>query len=161
MPGRVLQIVGYKNSGKTALMEQWVTRLARNGRKVGTIKHDAHQFETDHPGTDSWRHRKAGALMSAVTSDQRSALIREQPVSLEDMLQEMASMDVVLVEGFKQARYPKIVIIRTFEERELALRLDHVIAVVSWHVDAQFPYPHYSIADTDRLFRWLEAHFFG
>lgn len=66
MPPNVLQIVGYKNTDKTTLIERLTERLTALGYRVGTIKHDAHRFEVDHAGTDSWRHRQAGAASEIV-----------------------------------------------------------------------------------------------
>ena len=156
MPCRVIQVVGYKNTGKTTLIERLTDRLTCNGYIVGTIKHDAHHFDTDHPGTDTWRHRKAGAQMTAITSDQRTVLMQEQASSLADLLQVMASMDIVLVEGFKHERYPKIVMIKSDEDFELIERLREVKAAVMWDDVQAIAVPCFSIHDIDGLSGWLE-----
>ena len=125
----VLQIAGYKNSGKTTLATAVVRRLSAGGRLVGTIKHDAHEFEPDVPGTDSWKHREAGAYATAITSPARTAWTMERPAPLRDLLEEMRRhpLDAVIVEGFKDAAYPKIVLLRDEADAGL-LTLPNIVA---------------------------------
>lgn len=162
MTASIMQVVGYKNSGKTTLVERLVEALTEAGCRVGTVKRDAHEFEVDHAGTDSWRHRRAGAAMTAITSAARTAVMEERHTPLSELLQRMAQMDVVLVEGFKHEPYPKIVIARRAEDEELVRQLDHVAAVVTWMPDREREYggggvPYFSITDTGALIEWLLA----
>ena len=115
----VLQIVGYKNSGKTTLIAKLIHRLKQTNCIVGTIKHDAHEFDLDTPGTDTWRHQEAGADITAISSATRSAVISRGPEPLSVLLAHMRHADVVLVEGFKQADYPKLILLRKPEDAEL------------------------------------------
>jgi len=152
----VIQIVGYKNSGKTTLIETLTEGLTNRGFKVGTVKHDAHEFDIDHPGTDTWRHRRSGARMTAITSDHRTAIVEEKPTPLPDILQRMANMDIVLVEGFKQEPYPKIVMVRSEADYELVDRLSHVAAIVSWLPNLpQGDLPVFGIEDTHGVMEWI------
>ena len=64
----LVAIVGKSDSGKTTLIEKVVPELVRLGLRVGTVKHDAHSFEIDHPGKDSWRHGQAGAEAYVIAS---------------------------------------------------------------------------------------------
>ena len=61
MTHRVFGITGWKNSGKTTLVERLVAELTRRGWRVSTVKHAHHAFDIDKEGTDSFRHRAAGA----------------------------------------------------------------------------------------------------
>ncbi|QHT62877.1 molybdopterin-guanine dinucleotide biosynthesis protein B [Paenibacillus lycopersici] len=115
----VIQIVGYKNSGKTTLIAKLVRRLKQAGLIVGTVKHDAHEFDMDKPGTDTWKHQEAGADMTAISSASRSAIISNRPEPLSGLLAHMRHADVVLVEGFKQEHHPKIILLRETNDREL------------------------------------------
>ncbi|QYR20710.1 molybdopterin-guanine dinucleotide biosynthesis protein B [Paenibacillus sp. sptzw28] len=108
----VLQVVGYKNSGKTTLITSLIQRFKRAGYTVGTVKHDAHDFTMDTPGTDTWKHQAAGADITAISSSNRSAILRSRPESLHSLLEQMGNADIVLVEGFKQEAYPKLILIR-------------------------------------------------
>ncbi|MDR9854146.1 molybdopterin-guanine dinucleotide biosynthesis protein B [Paenibacillus sp. VCA1] len=133
----VCQIVGYKNSGKTTLVCALVERLKAGGCRVAVIKHDAHDFEMDHPGTDTYRHRAAGASAIALVSARKTAVIREEETSLDELIEDFCDYDVVLVEGFKQEHYPKLVMVRRAEDQELVRSLDHVAGVVSWLPEKQ------------------------
>ncbi len=121
MSQRVIGVTGYKNSGKTTLVERLVAELTKRGLRVSTIKHAHHTFDIDHKGRDSFRHRKAGAGEVAVVSRFQLALIRdmkhEDELSLSDILARMTPCDLVIVEGYKRDSHPKI------EARNL--ELDH------------------------------------
>lgn len=111
----VVSIVSKKNSGKTTLLEKLIPELRRRGYRVGTIKHDAHGFDIDHEGKDSWRHKQAGAQTVVISSPRKLALI--QDVAREAHLDEIvaqffADMDIVLTEGYKTGGKPQIEIYR-------------------------------------------------
>jgi len=112
MTQRVFGITGWKNSGKTTLTERLVTELSRRGWKVSTVKHAHHDFDIDKEGTDSFRHRKAGAGEVAIVSGRRWALMHElrgeQEPTLETVLSRLAPCDIVLVEGYKREAHLKI-----------------------------------------------------
>jgi len=112
----IFGIVGWKNSGKTTLLEGLVRELSRRGFKVSTIKHAHHAFDIDVPGKDSYRHREAGAQEVIVASGQRWALMHElrgtpEP-DLAGLLSHLAPCDLVLIEGFKSERHSKIEVLR-------------------------------------------------
>jgi len=118
---RVIGVAGFKNAGKTTLVEKLVTELTRRGYRVSTVKHAHHSFDIDHEGRDSFRHRKAGASEVAVVSRHRWAIIHESrddtEPSLQDILSKLEPCDLVIVEGYKRDTHDKI------EVRNLAL--DH------------------------------------
>ena len=112
MTQRVFGITGWKNSGKTTLTERLVAELTRRGWKVSTVKHAHHDFDIDVAGTDSFRHRQAGASEVAVVSGRRWALMHElrgeDEPTLEMVLARLAPCDLVLVEGYKREGHNKI-----------------------------------------------------
>lgn len=112
MTQRVLGIIGWKNSGKTTLAECLVAELTRRGLKISTIKHAHHSFDIDKEGTDSYRHRRAGAGEVAIVSGNRWALMHElrgeDEPRLETILARLAPCDLVLIEGYKREAHPKI-----------------------------------------------------
>ncbi|MGN7760126.1 molybdopterin-guanine dinucleotide biosynthesis protein B [Paenibacillus sp. 22594] len=128
----VCQIVGYKNSGKTTLICDLIPLLRQRGCSVAVIKHDGHEFEIDHEGTDTWKQRKAGASAVAITSGVRTSVIQERGRSLEELIESFADYDFVLVEGFKQERYPKIVLIRSEVDLILLNGTSNIIAMAVW-----------------------------
>lgn len=112
MTPRVFGITGWKNSGKTTLTERLVTELVRRGYRVATVKHAHHDFDIDKPGTDSFRHRAAGAGEVAIVSRHRFAIMRElrdetEP-SLGEVIGRLSPCDIILVEGYKKEHHKKI-----------------------------------------------------
>ncbi|MRH21961.1 molybdopterin-guanine dinucleotide biosynthesis protein B [Rhodovulum strictum] len=109
---RVYGVTGWKNTGKTHLMERLVAEIAGRGLAVSTVKHAHHDAEIDHPGTDSFRHRAAGAREVVLASPRRWALMAElrgaEEPPLEALLARLSPVDLVLVEGYKRAPHPKI-----------------------------------------------------
>ncbi|OQP88491.1 molybdopterin-guanine dinucleotide biosynthesis protein B [Rhizobium rhizosphaerae] len=111
-PQRVLGVTGWKNSGKTGLVERLVALFTRRGLSVSTIKHAHHGFDIDRPGADSYRHREAGAREVAIVANDRIAIMQElrgapEP-DLVALLARMTPVDLVIVEGYKRAPIPKI-----------------------------------------------------
>ncbi len=109
---KIYGIVGWKNSGKTGLVERLVTEFTARGVSVSTVKHAHHSFDVDHPGRDSYRHRDAGAQEVLLASRQRVAIMHElrdaeEPV-LADLLTRLSPVDLVLIEGYKRDGHPKV-----------------------------------------------------
>ena len=77
----VIGFCGYSGSGKTTLVEQLIARLRLAGQRVSVVKHAHHEFDIDHEGKDSWRHRQAGAFEVVIASNRRLAKIREYPAT--------------------------------------------------------------------------------
>ncbi len=117
---RAIGICGWSGSGKTTLIEGLLPALARAGLTVSTIKHAHHGFDIDRPGKDSHRHRLAGAREVLLAGPDRWALLHETAVepALEALLARLEPVDVVLVEGFKHDRIPKIEVHRPALGRE-------------------------------------------
>lgn len=158
----VVQVVGRKNAGKTTLVCKLVQLLQEQGYEVGTVKHDAHHFEIDYEGKDTWRHREAGARIVAVSSEQegKTCFIEQRYTPLPGILERMRDMDFVVVEGFKSEGYPKIVIIRTPEHRELLSGVSAVLAVASWLPEEEGlsgEAPVHSVNDAPGLLRRIVA----
>lgn len=109
---RVYGVTGWKNAGKTGLMERLVGEITGRGITVSTVKHAHHTTDVDQPGRDSHRHREAGAREVMLASPNRWALMHElrgdEEPPLEDLLARLSPVDLVLVEGFKRGDHPKI-----------------------------------------------------
>lgn len=131
----VVGIFGWKNSGKTTLVEKLVCELTARGLRVSTVKHAHHDFDIDHPGKDSHRHRVAGAHEVVVASAHRWALLREHlgapEPSLDDLLAHLEPCDLVLVEGFKYGRHRKIEVRRINAPGTLMADQDDTIVAVA------------------------------
>ncbi len=131
----IISIVGCSNSGKTTLLEQLIPELKKSGLRVGTIKHDAHSFDIDHPGKDTWRHRQAGANSVMISSAKQFALISdtEDEFSLDELADNFLNhLDLILTEGFKSRDKPKIEVFRSeISESPLCDLNDNLIALVT------------------------------
>ena len=112
---KVLGVIGWSGSGKTALLVALITLLRGRGISVSTIKHTHHGFDMDRPGKDSYRHREAGAHEVLVASTHRWALLHEVEGAeppLPALLQKLEPVDLVLVEGFKSHPFTKLEVYR-------------------------------------------------
>jgi molybdopterin-guanine dinucleotide biosynthesis protein MobB len=133
---RLYGITGWKNAGKTTLMERLVGEIVGRGLTVSTVKHAHHAFDVDAAGKDSFRHRAAGARQVLVASRVRWALMTElrgapEP-ELGALVAQLAPVDLVLVEGFKRDRHPKLEVRRAATAQNLIAEGDPTIeAVVS------------------------------
>jgi molybdopterin-guanine dinucleotide biosynthesis protein B len=132
----VVQVVGYKNSGKTTLITKLIRHFkSESGWQIATIKHDHAQFELDHPGRDTWQHRQAGADLTMIQSCDQLGMTMQLGFtpSLEQLYHlvlQLGTFDLLLVEGFKDQGYPKLVLLRSEQDLELVERLSQILAVV-------------------------------
>ncbi|UWQ21410.1 molybdopterin-guanine dinucleotide biosynthesis protein B [Jannaschia sp. W003] len=107
-------IVGRKDAGKTTLTERLVAELTRRGLAVSTLKRTHHALDLEVPGTDSHRHRVAGARQVLLASDARIALMEEaREQTLQQLLARLDPCDVVLAEGWKRGDHKRIEVWRT------------------------------------------------
>ncbi len=117
---RLAIISGFKESGKTKVMEELVKEFKERGYRVGTIKHiPIEDFTLDQPDTDTWRHAQAGAEMIFSISPGEVVSIEKEGADLEEVLLKLVSkdLDFVLIEGFREAEnIPKLMIARDEEE---------------------------------------------
>ncbi|MNL59050.1 Molybdopterin-guanine dinucleotide biosynthesis adapter protein [compost metagenome] len=86
----------------------------------------------DKEGTDTYQHRAAGAAAVAITSPDRTAILEEKGTLLSDLIVRLAEYDLILVEGFKYEKYPKLVILREREDLALLQELTNLKGVVIW-----------------------------
>jgi len=146
MSAPVFGIAGYKNSGKTTLVVDLIGVLTARGIRVATLKHAHHNFDIDHEGKDSFRHRAAGASEVIVASSKRWAHIKElsddgEP-EMGELLQHFESPDLVLVEGYKHGSHPKLELRRAgIDAPALAGTDASVVAIVSDAEIADAPVP--------------------
>lgn len=160
---KVLGIAGWKNSGKTTLTERLIAELTRRGLKVSAVKHAHHSFDVDHPGTDSARHRTAGAREIAIVSTVRYARIREledgaEP-SLDEIIGSFSPCDLVLVEGYKRLAIAKIEVRREASKSHepLAGSDENVIAIASESVVPGLGVPWFHLDDITRIADFVVA----
>lgn len=141
----VLGFVAASGTGKTTLLTQLIPILKQNGLRIGLIKHSHHDFEIDQPGKDSFRLREAGASMVMLVSRYRSAIItefttRDEP-RLDDQLKQVdqSELDLILVEGFRAEKFPKIELHRPSLELPLLYPNDPDIIAIATDVVLETP----------------------
>jgi molybdopterin-guanine dinucleotide biosynthesis protein B len=132
---KVIGLVGWSGAGKTTLLVRVIPVLTARGLRVSSIKHAHHGFDIDQPGKDSWSHRQAGATEVLVASGRRWALMHElrdeaEP-KLEALLRRLTAVDLVLIEGFKRDRHPKIEVHRAANGKPLLYPDDPAIIAVA------------------------------
>jgi molybdopterin-guanine dinucleotide biosynthesis adapter protein len=130
----VYGVIGWKNAGKTSLMERLVAEFSARGLRVSTVKHVHHDVDLDQPGKDTYRHRMAGAQEVVLASANRMALLREhrgEEPDLPVILARMAPVDLVLVEGYKRDQHPKIEVFRREAGHDLIQPGDPMVRAVA------------------------------
>jgi molybdopterin-guanine dinucleotide biosynthesis protein MobB len=152
---KIYGIVGYKNAGKTGLMERLVTEITGRGFSVSTLKHAHHSFDVDHPGKDSYRHRQAGAHQVLLSSRARWALMTElrdeEEAPLADLLTRLDPVDLVLVEGYKRDNHAKIEAYRSETGNPLIARDDATICAVASDTALDVAQPVFDLNDTSAI----------
>lgn len=150
-------VAGWSNSGKTTLIEKLTQHFSGEGLRVATIKHTHHKFDIDTPGSDTARHRAAGAAETAIVSASRVAVIEEIDTAGEPALEAVAARlkpaDIILVEGYKAANIPKIEVRRAAvaSEKLLAPTDPLVLAIAAdYEVDAHGK-PVFDLNDIDNI----------
>ncbi|MBI4633038.1 MAG: molybdopterin-guanine dinucleotide biosynthesis protein B [Deltaproteobacteria bacterium] len=131
----IVSVVGKSDSGKTTLIEKIIPELTRRGYRVATVKHDVHGFDIDREGKDSWRHKKAGARQTIISSPRKVAVIEdvEKDHDLSEIRDKyVRDVDIILTEGYKGNPYPKIEVFRAELKRPpLCTKEDNLIAILS------------------------------
>jgi molybdopterin-guanine dinucleotide biosynthesis protein B len=150
---RVLGIAGWSGSGKTTLIIKLIPLLAQRGIRVATLKHAHHSFDVDVPGKDSYEHRKAGACEVIVSSARRWVQMHEigagAEATLPELLTRLSRCDLVLVEGFKSERHPKLEVFRCVVGKPPLHPQDpRIVAIAS---DQDFPGARIPVVDLNDI----------
>ncbi|MEQ1963204.1 molybdopterin-guanine dinucleotide biosynthesis protein MobB [Xenorhabdus khoisanae] len=161
----MLGISAYSGTGKTTLLKQVIPLLRQQHIRVGLIKHTHHNMDVDKPGKDSYELRKAGATQTLVASQQRWALMTETPDLPELDLHYLArrfdanSLDLILVEGFKQEAIPKIALYRDGLNHTVNEILDPYVIAIASDIALATPLPQLDINQPEQvatfIAKWL------
>ncbi|WP_339769983.1 molybdopterin-guanine dinucleotide biosynthesis protein B [uncultured Pseudosulfitobacter sp.] len=158
---RIFGVVGWKNAGKTGLMERLVTEITGRGFTVSTVKHAHHSFDVDHPGKDSHRHRVAGASEVLLASRNRFALMHEMrgadELPLSALLEKLSPVDLVLVEGYKRDAHPKVEAHRAETGNPLIAPDDPTVRAVASDSAVDVAVPVFDLDDTGAIADFILA----
>lgn len=165
MDVKALSFVAKSGTGKTTLLEKVITELKKKGYTVGAIKHDAHRFDIDHPGKDSWRLTAAGADTMLISSPEKLAMVKQHPASppVEELLADyFGDCDIVLTEGFKKSGLPKIEVHRRERSETLLCRgEEHDLTLIAVASDAplELDVPVLDLNDPAAVAEFVEKRF--
>jgi molybdopterin-guanine dinucleotide biosynthesis protein len=163
----VVSIVAKSGTGKTTLLEKLIGELKSRGYRVGVVKHDAHRFNIDHEGKDSWRLTQAGADTMVITSPDKIAMVKQHPPAREPLLAETIGrycndLDLVLTEGFKHGLLPKIEVHRQARSAQLLCRgekHDPLLIAVASDQPLELDVPVFDINDSQGLVELIVGRF--
>lgn len=159
---KIFGFAGYSGSGKTTLIEQLIPLFTARGVKVSLVKHAHHTFDVDQPGKDSHRHRKAGCSEVLVTSSRRWALIHELRGAPEPELAEhvkrISPCDLLLVEGYKRERIPKLEVYRAEVGEPLIHPHDENIVAIASDVRIETTLPQLDLNAPPLIAEFVLAH---
>ena len=148
----LMGIIGHKNAGKTTLTAALVTALTARGLRVSTLKRTHHAVDLESPGTDTHRHRTAGAHQVLLATDHRLTLMEEvaRP-TLDHLLTRLAPCDVVLAEGWKHGTHPRIEAWRPETGKPPLAQTDPGIRAVAATGTPQVAQPVLNLDDIDAI----------
>lgn len=155
----VIMIVGHSDSGKTTLLEKLIPELKKRGYRIGTVKHASHGFSMDQKGKDTYRHRAAGADTVIAASPEEISIVKSTASdNLDSLLMYLQDMDLVLVEGYKKEKKPKIEVFRSeIGQKSLLLEDENLIAIVTdHHFSGRIPV--FQLDDVTGLANIIEKH---
>jgi molybdopterin-guanine dinucleotide biosynthesis protein B/molybdopterin-guanine dinucleotide biosynthesis protein len=164
-PTPVLTFVAHSGTGKTTLVEKIILEMTRRGWTIGALKHDAHRFDIDHPGKDSWRLTQAGAAITAISSDEKTATIHQHqtPPTLDQILTPFqGQVDIILTEGFKQSLLPKIEVFRKELKQPMICRgekRDPTLLAFAADSEMGQDVPTFPLNEPDLLIDFIEKSF--
>lgn len=163
----IVSIVAKSGTGKTTLLEKLIAELKTRGYRVGALKHDAHKFNIDLKGKDSWRLTQAGADTTIITSPAKLAVVKKhadekKPAVLEIAETYFNDVDIILTEGFKNSRFPKIEVHRQDRSPTLMCRgenEDSTLVAVASDSNLRLDVPLFHIDDAFRICNFIVERF--
>ncbi|MFA5794626.1 MAG: molybdopterin-guanine dinucleotide biosynthesis protein B [Candidatus Brocadiia bacterium] len=165
---QIISIVGRSGVGKTTLLEKVIRQLTRRGYRIATIKHYNHGFEIDHPGKDSYRHSAAGSNTAVVLGPDKMAIVRklDKPLSFKAALElafpprSRQSIDLIITEGFKREKMPKLEVVRkAISRRPVSSPSRGLVALITDVVMASNQVPVFGLDDIKKITDFIEKRF--
>ncbi len=157
----LVTIIGRSGSGKTTLVERLVAAFKGRGYRVATVKHHSHRgFEIDQPGKDSWRFARAGSDHVVIAAPDKIASYRkiERELSLDEIAAGIAGVDLILVEGYRQAGAPSLEVVRAEVSLELIGSREQRFAAVA-DVPLELGVPQFGMDDIQGVADLIETRF--
>lgn len=158
----VITFVGKSGAGKTTLLEKLIPVLKARGLRLAVLKHDAHHFEMDKPGKDTYRFTAAGADAVTISNREKFAMIEHpaEELSLREIITRLPQVDLVLTEGYKRNDYPKIEVHRAELRQPLIAPPEQLLAVMTDEA-LDTPARQLSLTDAEGCADVIEAYLRG
>ena len=160
---KIIGVVGWKNTGKTTLIEKLIRELNQRNLTVSTIKHSHHNFSVDRQGKDSFRHFNAGAKETILASDAKwikfSTQICEHESNLSYLIKQIVPVDIVIVEGFKVSSHKKVEVVNSKSEKKPLYETDKSICglIFSKHKIQNISLPQFERNDIRQICDFIET----
>lgn len=156
----IISVVGKSESGKTTLIEKLIPELKNRGYRIGTIKHAHHNFDMDKEGKDSWRHKAAGSETVVIVSPGKISIVKDEDFEgLEHLEKYFDSMDLVITEGFKQEKMPKIEVCRAARNKEPLCQDDNTLIALVTDIETNFNVPTFGLEEIEALAELIEKNY--
>ena len=157
----VVSVIGKQNVGKTTLLGLIIPLLKKKGYRVGTIKYNVPSFEIDYEGKDTYRHYQTGAEVVSISSPKKLAIIKRvdrKPLSIRDIIKcNYQDIDIVLVEGYKNWRYPYIEIRNNYQQiKSVNTGYRHHLKITSI-TEACSTIPTFSKSTLNNVIKFIES----
>lgn len=159
----IVSFVGYSGSGKTTLLTKVIKEFKEKGYRVATLKHDAHKFNIDHEGKDTWKYAQAGSDVVIINSKEKLAMIEklEEEISFSEVITKITNVDVIFVEGYKHEFPPKILVVRREEDLRLLNELNDVKAIATAIPLNEVDIPLYDLDDYIGIAQMIQSNILG
>lgn len=159
----IISFVGFSGSGKTTLMTKIIMAFKEMGYRVGSIKHDAHYFEMDHKGKDTWKFSQAGSDVVLINSKEKLAMIEnlEEPVTFADVVAKVKNVDIIFVEGYKHESPSKLLLVRREKDLDLLSELKDVMAIVTSLSIQEKKIPVFDLNDVEGVVKLIQSKILG
>ncbi len=155
----IFSFVGYSGSGKTTFIEKLIKELKNRKLRVAVIKHDAHEFEIDKEGKDTWRFTQAGADIVSISSSKKTAKIEltDKGNDLENIIKDIKNVDLIITEGYRAGKAPKIGVLRKAANHKLSVSIKDLIAIVT-DEEIQENIPKFGLYEIEGMADFLESY---
>ena len=157
---KIIGVVGWKNTGKTTLIEKLIKEFSERNLSISTIKHSHHNFSVDQQGTDSFRHFNAGAKETILASDKKWIKFSRQicESNLSDLIKQIIPVDIVLVEGFKLSEHRKVEVVNVASKKIPLYKTDQTICglIFNQHKIQNTVLPQFNRDDIQEICDFIE-----
>jgi len=153
-----ISFVAFSNTGKTTFLEKLIPCLKAKGIRLAVLKHDAHEFQIDKEGKDSWRMTQAGADVTVITSATQAAIMENRPVDVHALLAKITDVDLIITEGYKEGPWPKIAMARAANGKPLPLDPAVCSAVIT-DIPGDYPCPVFALDEHEKVSCFIAENF--